>query len=555
LIDFGAAREWHADATIHNTVLYTPGYAPIEQLSELGRRGPATDLYALAATFYHALTGSLPPGGADRLEGVPLIPLSSVRPDVDRGVSAAIEACLQPRYSDRPQSIAELRELLTHGTDEPDAGGLEHFDKTLLALQRFSFDRRECPACNGVLEEPKPLRSGACPVCQRGIIKMRDIPERLCPNCSASPLHRIANHNPLSFCPLCHTGRLARKRKGLLKPEWTVNCLQCEAQFEEVGGAVKLLQHGKSRAPRDEVETWEEWLQISGRSSEVWMCDGCFAQYDAQPDGRWLQVDPEPRKYTTLYPEEWARVASKLSPGAGNAECDGCAAEYFVEGQNVTLLAAPHDPNGFERAFQGRLLTFEGLRWLGVGKDSPHPGFVCKDCGTEFDTDGAYLRLMRTDQPRLNRHELEAKTLEDWHRLGRGLPSVAQEAGFLGQAEDVLADAYRCGSIGFDPKGEIAWRGPAVRGDDNSTGTFTVNSAEISFGGLLRKWRVPIDVLEGARSQGDILALHLGGEPEPIEFRLEPVELTVHLSSGDQSMLLTAPDLAARLTTTVKVAT
>jgi serine/threonine protein kinase len=44
LIDFGAAREWHADATVRHTALFTPGYAPIEQLSDRGRRGPASDL-------------------------------------------------------------------------------------------------------------------------------------------------------------------------------------------------------------------------------------------------------------------------------------------------------------------------------------------------------------------------------------------------------------------------------------------------------------------------------------------------------------------------------
>ncbi len=44
LIDFGAAREWLADISQRQTILFTPGYAPLEQLAERAARGPATDL-------------------------------------------------------------------------------------------------------------------------------------------------------------------------------------------------------------------------------------------------------------------------------------------------------------------------------------------------------------------------------------------------------------------------------------------------------------------------------------------------------------------------------
>ena len=66
LIDFGAAREWHADVTLHHTVLFTPGYAPLEQMTERGKRGPASDIYSLSATMYHCLTGTVPPSAAER---------------------------------------------------------------------------------------------------------------------------------------------------------------------------------------------------------------------------------------------------------------------------------------------------------------------------------------------------------------------------------------------------------------------------------------------------------------------------------------------------------
>jgi len=56
LIDFGAAREFAARATQRHTVILTPGYAPMEQYSERGQRGPFTDIYALAATLQPFIT-------------------------------------------------------------------------------------------------------------------------------------------------------------------------------------------------------------------------------------------------------------------------------------------------------------------------------------------------------------------------------------------------------------------------------------------------------------------------------------------------------------------
>ena len=69
LIDFGSAREWHSDAMVTHTVQFTPGYAPPEQMSERARRGPATDIYSLCATIYHALVGEPPPSAGDRMAG------------------------------------------------------------------------------------------------------------------------------------------------------------------------------------------------------------------------------------------------------------------------------------------------------------------------------------------------------------------------------------------------------------------------------------------------------------------------------------------------------
>src|SRR5262249_3026784 len=60
LIDFGAARAGFAGRGTVSTAIFTPGYAAVEQFTS-GQQGPYTDIYALAATLYNAVTGQKPP--------------------------------------------------------------------------------------------------------------------------------------------------------------------------------------------------------------------------------------------------------------------------------------------------------------------------------------------------------------------------------------------------------------------------------------------------------------------------------------------------------------
>ena len=62
LIDFGLAKHYddQGNATSTGVVGYSHGYAPLEQLSGLTSFSPATDVYALAATFVFCLTDHAP---------------------------------------------------------------------------------------------------------------------------------------------------------------------------------------------------------------------------------------------------------------------------------------------------------------------------------------------------------------------------------------------------------------------------------------------------------------------------------------------------------------
>jgi serine/threonine protein kinase len=94
LIDFGAAREAMVGRTSAMTAIFTPGYAAAEQMTS-AKQGPWTDIYGLAATLYHAITGKTPPSAFDRMLDDGYEPLARLNPKgFPPGLLAGIDAAL-----------------------------------------------------------------------------------------------------------------------------------------------------------------------------------------------------------------------------------------------------------------------------------------------------------------------------------------------------------------------------------------------------------------------------------------------------------------------------
>ena len=115
LFGFGAAE--HAIAALNHApaAALKPGFAAIEQYGSAAEttRGAWTDLYALAAVVYTAITGSAPAPAADRLAEDPVQPLSAVAAGLysDRFL-AAIDAALTVEPERRPRDHLQFRSLM-----------------------------------------------------------------------------------------------------------------------------------------------------------------------------------------------------------------------------------------------------------------------------------------------------------------------------------------------------------------------------------------------------------------------------------------------------------
>lgn len=120
LLDFGAAREMGGGVSKSVTAMVKYDYSPPEQYTRRGgsiRQGAFTDIYALSATLYHAMTGEQPQSSTTRQTDVVneetdkmLLLLDSVK-----GYSAefvnAVKKGLAIKAAERPESIDEWRAM------------------------------------------------------------------------------------------------------------------------------------------------------------------------------------------------------------------------------------------------------------------------------------------------------------------------------------------------------------------------------------------------------------------------------------------------------------
>lgn len=122
LIDFGAARYSTGEKSKSLDVILKHGFAPKEQYIRRGRQGPFTDVYAMAATYYYAITGKIPQDAIERMDEDELIPPSTLGVKIDGKSEDALLKALEVSATDRFQSMGEFVNALNASKPQKEKG-------------------------------------------------------------------------------------------------------------------------------------------------------------------------------------------------------------------------------------------------------------------------------------------------------------------------------------------------------------------------------------------------------------------------------------------------
>lgn len=181
LLDFGLAKGQGGDisriTTAGSIFGYTPNYAPLEQIQGLGT-DLRSDLYSLAATAYHLLTGIKPPDALSRAAALvngqddPLVLASqaneAVTPQVDQVLKKAMSQNREQRYA----SAEEMRKGL-HAGDQ----GATIRDRA--EAQTMLFKPTAAPtvaATTEVIPKQPTIAAGETTVIRRGLVGAKRLP-------------------------------------------------------------------------------------------------------------------------------------------------------------------------------------------------------------------------------------------------------------------------------------------------------------------------------------------------------------------------------------------
>ncbi len=168
LLDFGTARDLGKTVKERmgtRTRVYTEGYAPPEQI--VGKPEPRSDLFALAATMFHLVTGQVPEGFFTAREVEAKLAEPGAIPNGQRWFYELIRTNLAEDVEERYHTAAEIK----------------------ADLEKRAITREaSCPGCGQV----NKVRTPSCGRCKRALTPLRNcfhcgqaypLGSRSCPGC------------------------------------------------------------------------------------------------------------------------------------------------------------------------------------------------------------------------------------------------------------------------------------------------------------------------------------------------------------------------------------
>ena len=142
LLDFGSARQAIGRRSKSMTAFVSDGYSPPEQYERGGHHGAWTDIYALSALCYRAITGDAPieaPRCQSQLLRIQTDPLPKLadagREGYSRAFLEAVDWGLRVIETERPQDLEEWLNSWRTGEAVPNSSELGRVDTTAMPRQ------------------------------------------------------------------------------------------------------------------------------------------------------------------------------------------------------------------------------------------------------------------------------------------------------------------------------------------------------------------------------------------------------------------------------------
>ncbi len=294
LIDFGTARI--GQKTGGTVAVGKEGYAPIEQMEGAISQDPRTDIYALGATYYKALTGKTPDSSAVRAYEDKLLPVKTLVPEVPQNISDAIMKALAENIEDRWESAADFRTALN--LSDPEKGAEERSGFT-----QFFPEMPEQKPTGKKNRKPFLILLCAAAVCALGFLAFMLLSRT--PDSSDPYIRDARNGTPEAQVMYGHT-----LYEGYEIPK---NLEQAAAWYRKAAeqgypdGEYYLARcYFRGTGVEQDYGAYEEWLTRAANHGHVAAQLSLAKFYEAGYSG-----DPDPEKAA-----EWYRIAAEN----GNSE-------------------------------------------------------------------------------------------------------------------------------------------------------------------------------------------------------------------------------------------
>ncbi len=265
LLDFGAARYALGCRNNNLSMMVTPGYAPFEQYQSNHTQSTSTDIYALAAVLYHAISGTVPIEAPKRVRAVKLqkqtdpLPLATQigQHRYSKQLLEAIDWALEVSETDRPQTVQQWVHFML--TKSP-----ERETPASIIKKRDSFQKPQ----KNPFHKPKPFHQPKKAFSQR--VKRTTIAVLIVPIIAAILGFGYISYNHTRLTWLEQQQREHLENEKRLTREHLL----------------ALLQQPPPQAPAPAVAPLpsQEIRSLQGHQGGICV-DGCIT---FSPDGRWL---------------------------------------------------------------------------------------------------------------------------------------------------------------------------------------------------------------------------------------------------------------------------